>query len=223
MEHSGRQHAPGLVVPPPAFLGGTQSISQTPAQPPHHLRAGTEKASHIGIFGARQDIDMVVLLGERAVSRQVAAAGHSLGDLDRDGDVDTDDQAYLSSHQSGSGTPTDYPFLDLDRDGDADSDDAGEMQTGQTPTELTYSGLGNPFLFTGRLTDTLDADDREAGNDADGFRRLQDNRNRTYDPKHGRWLQRDPLGVRPDAPKGTIIPIKQYTDGSDLYEAVREL
>ncbi|MHC4444561.1 MAG: hypothetical protein ACYTA5_18340 [Planctomycetota bacterium] len=25
--------------------------------------------------------------------------------------------------------------------------------------------------------------------------------NAMYDPKHGRWLQRDPLGVRPDVPK----------------------
>jgi len=74
-----------------------------------------------------------------------------LGDLDRDGDVDTDDQAYLSSHQSGSGTPTDYPFLDLDREGDADNDDAGEMQTGQTPAALTSSGLDNRIMLMGRL------------------------------------------------------------------------
>jgi len=81
--------------------------------------------------------------------------------------------------------------------------------------------LDNPFLFTGRLTDTInDAAVTYADADTTGFRRLQDNRNRTYDPKHGRWLQRDPLGVRPNPPKGTIIPIKQYTDGMNGYEYV---
>jgi hypothetical protein len=27
-----------------------------------------------------------------------------------------------------------------------------------------------------------------------------------YDPTHGRWYQHDPLGVRPDAPKGLKTP-----------------
>ena len=86
---------------------------------------------------------------------------------------------------------------------------------------MTYSGLGNPFLFTGRLTDTLGADALEAASDPDGFRRVQDNRNRIYDPAHGRWLQRDPLGVRPDPPAGALEPVKQYTDGMSVYEYVR--
>jgi RHS repeat-associated protein len=34
--------------------------------------------------------------------------------------------------------------------------------------------------------------------------------NGMYDPKHGRWLQRDPLGVRPDPPRGEIAPLAQY-------------
>ncbi len=42
-----------------------------------------------------------------------------------------------------------------------------------------------------------------------------------YDPHHGRWFQRDPLGVRPDAPQGTIEVRRQYTDGAGLYEYVR--
>jgi len=62
-------------------------------------------------------------------------------------------------------------------------------------------------LFTGRLTDTInDAAVTYADADTTGFRRLQDNRNRTYDPKHGRWLQRDPSG---------------YQDGMSLYVYVR--
>ncbi len=39
-----------------------------------------------------------------------------------------------------------------------------------------------------------------------------------YDPHHGRWLQRDPLGVRPDVPRGRISPAQQYTDGMNLYQ-----
>jgi hypothetical protein len=38
-----------------------------------------------------------------------------------------------------------------------------------------------------------------------------------YDPKHGRWLQRDPLGVRADPPRATLTPSRQYTDGMCPY------
>jgi RHS repeat-associated protein len=46
------------------------------------------------------------------------------------------------------------------------------------------------------------ADAFELASDTD-FKRLQYNRNRTYGPKHGRWLQRDPAG---------------YVDGMNVYE-----
>jgi RHS repeat-associated protein len=42
-----------------------------------------------------------------------------------------------------------------------------------------------------------------------------------YDPKHGRWLQRDPIGVRLDPPKAEIAPDSQYADGMNSYEYVR--
>jgi len=38
-----------------------------------------------------------------------------------------------------------------------------------------------------------------------------------YDPKHGRWLQRDPLGVRVDI-RGRINSIRHYNDGVNLYK-----
>jgi len=41
-----------------------------------------------------------------------------------------------------------------------------------------------------------------------------------YDPHHGRWFQRDPIGVRPDAPKAVIKPMEQVQDGMNLYEYV---
>jgi hypothetical protein len=42
-----------------------------------------------------------------------------------------------------------------------------------------------------------------------------------YDPHHGRWFQRDPLGVRPDAPRGMARPGKQYRDSMSLLEYCR--
>ena len=42
-----------------------------------------------------------------------------------------------------------------------------------------------------------------------------------YCPKHGRWLQRDPLGVRPVVTGGSIDTQRQYSDGMNLYEYVR--
>jgi len=42
-----------------------------------------------------------------------------------------------------------------------------------------------------------------------------------YDPHHGRWFQRDPLGVRPDAPRAQVVAMAQYKDGVNTYEYVR--
>jgi len=60
----------------------------------------------------------------------------------------------------------------------------------------------------------------QVSNDAN-YHRNQYNHNRNYDPIHGRWRERDPLGLRPDAPRGTIDPPTQYTDGMNGYEYVR--
>ena len=114
------------------------------------------------------------------------------------------------------------PLHDVNLDGAVDIFDLvslrGQLDTSAVAT--TTSNVGNPYYFTGRLTDTLHASDLLAANDPH-FRRLQDNRNRTYDPKHGRWLQRDPLGVRQETPRGAVTPTTQYTDGMSVYEYVR--
>ncbi len=42
--------------------------------------------------------------------------------------------------------------------------------------------------------------------------------NGMYDPKHGRWFQRDPVGIRSDTPAGSIEPQRQYGDGMNLHQ-----
>jgi len=134
--------------------------------------------------------------------------------------VDTADQSFMTDDSTYS--VSNYPCKDLDMDGDRDNDDVNDMETSLTsPPAYTYSGLGNPYLFTGRTVDTLQHDDEIVEGDSDGYRYLQYNRNRSYDPKHGRWLQRDPLGVRPDAPYGLIVAYDQYADGMHLYLYVK--
>jgi RHS repeat-associated protein len=145
------------------------------------------------------------------------------GDFGRNGVIgDTDDAVdtdYLLAHLSGSGVATPEPFLDLDGDGDADGDDVDEFMdnNGQewlAPVELASSEVGNPYLFTGRPTDTLGSL-TYAG--ATEYKRIQDNRNRVYDPKHGRWMQRDLRGLMPGPYESRVRVESQYGDGSSLY------
>lgn len=92
-------------------------------------------------------------------------------------------------------------------------------------TAVSYSSVDNPYFFTGRTTDTLHTSSILVSTDPN-FKRLQDNRNRTYDPKHGRWLQRDPISppyttVSSDGPAESLSDpdtTRQYTDGADLYQ-----
>jgi len=65
-------------------------------------------------------------------------------------------------------------------------------------------------------------------------RQLQHNRARHYDPHHGRWLQRDPLGSKPlvqmslgsksrPTLRKNVTASDQYQDGMNLYEASRSM
>ncbi len=89
----------------------------------------------------------------------------------------------------------------------------GQVQVLAPNYELRTTNLyGNPYYFTGRELDILDA----------GTLRLMYYRARTYDPETGRFMQRDPLGVNPAG--GGINPFgvrKQYRDGLNLYNYVR--
>lgn len=42
-----------------------------------------------------------------------------------------------------------------------------------------------------------------------------------YDPRHGRWLQRDPVGLRAGVPLESVNSSLQYSDGMNLYQYVK--
>jgi RHS repeat-associated protein len=76
----------------------------------------------------------------------------------------------------------------------------------------TQSLYDNPYTFTGRELDTLDA----------GSLSLMYYRARSYDPETGRFMQRDPLGINPAGGEFNAFDVlKQYSDGMNLYEYVR--
>jgi len=72
------------------------------------------------------------------------------------------------------------------------------------------SAYGNPYTFTGRRLDVLDA----------GNLRQMYYRHRTYSPTLGRFVQRDPLGMIPNACRDACsrLFLDQYTDGANLFE-----
>ena len=72
---------------------------------------------------------------------------------------------------------------------------------------LTSSQYANPYAFTGRELDTLDA----------GSWKLYHYRARTYDPDTGRFMQRDPLATATTLFGTGLLA---YTDGFNLYEYV---
>ena len=86
---------------------------------------------------------------------QAAIDAWPVGDVNRDGLVEADggtnnadlDAILVYVNQA-------EPRVDLDIDGSVDITDLviAQGNDAATPTTLTYSGLGNPFLFTGRLT-----------------------------------------------------------------------
>ncbi len=89
------------------------------------------------------------------------------------------------------------------------------MSVAGPTSELTASAvgsvIGNPYYFTGRRLDILDG----------GAKLIQINRHRYYDYRTGRWLSVDPLGVVPGDTMNGFSPLRQYTDGVNLYEYVK--
>ena len=77
---------------------------------------------------------------------------------------------------------------------------------------LASSQYGNPYTFTGRELDILDA----------GSCALMYYRARTTDPETGRFMQRDPLGIDPSGSKeNRFFPLRQYENVLNIYEYVK--
>ncbi|MBN1490201.1 MAG: hypothetical protein JXA69_09805, partial [Phycisphaerae bacterium] len=127
-------------------------------------------------------------------NRPPAGADCDDSDLDDDNDVDLADFGAFSQCFNGPNRPPASP--DCVHEGPAGA--PGGLAAGGAPSgapaadELPPSGV---FALHGRPVDIL----------SDGLV-LIPVRARTYDPRHGRWLQRDPTG---------------YADGPNLYEAFR--
>lgn len=121
------------------------------------------------------------------------------------------------------------PIHDVNGDGAVDSGDLNAIEAAKGPALQTIpeSGIGNPYAFTGRRMDFFN-NDQPFGTLPQ--LRLYHYRGREYDPQHGRFLQRDPLGVDArvewtEISGGPTILVlskreKQYQDGMNLYEYV---
>jgi len=160
---------------------------------------------------------------------KVTIYSYAVGDTDLDRDVDGIDNTVFSSCYNKSGNPPrangcDLFYMDYDFDGDVGGIDFTAFATnygggGVPPADITASSVGNPYFFTGRPMHPVN----------DGDLQVQDNRNRTYLPDEGRWLQRDPIGITDGNSRieyvgnlepfllGQMLAIEQYTDGMNLY------
>ena len=86
--------------------------------------------------------------------------------------------------------------------------------TTYAPLATQASTVGNPYTFTGRRLDMLDASDYN----------IYYYRERYYDADMGRFLQKDPLGVVPFGSKNNPFNIwRQYADGVNIYEYVKSM
>lgn len=122
-------------------------------------------------------------------------------DVNANGMVNSTD-ANLVTTNTGLAPCTVGPILDIDGNGTIAQADVDLVTANFGPAGSTAprSALRNPYLFTGRILDILH-DASQSIHIA-----LQDNRNRTYDHVHGRWLQREPW---------------TYADGLNLYQYVQ--
>ena len=123
---------------------------------------------------------------------------------DLDGDADLADCARLTLQVGLRLAPACRPG-DLDGDRDVDLADAGLFQAVFTGPRGGAPTAVNPFFFSGQRVDALDPidpDDRPA-TPANARLVLYDYKARVYDPRHGRFQQRDPA---------------EFADTYNLYE-----
>jgi RHS repeat-associated protein len=205
------------------FVGGVNYIDEHVAVFTNDPRAGGETADFYPLMGPNHSVAGVATDRGQVVERYAYDAYGArtryrlLGDADFDGDVDRDDYrgfAGCVSGPIGSGTyrrPSDDCRAAHDADGDEDIDlqdflvleiaftgdveEEGFRPAGPDAYRPAPGGFIEPYAWTGRRLDTLDG----------GHLELQNQRERVYVPRLGRFLQRDPAG---------------YVDGQNLYEYV---
>ncbi len=126
---------------------------------------------------------------------------------------------------------TSDPTFDVDHDGDTDDWDYTLISSTlgeDSEVLMRTSGLGNPYFFTGRRLHNVE-DLTQSGTATN--KQLQYNRARHFRPKHGRWLQRDPIGAfsmlapasyhRRGPRLSAVNLMTQYKDGMNLYQYAR--
>jgi RHS repeat-associated protein len=125
-----------------------------------------------------------------------------VADVDYSGTVNATDTAAVVANY-GLSVGTVGPIYDIDENGSINAIDSGLVSAayGSAIGTARVSSVGNPYLFTGRRMHFFETEFTGLGPEANTP--IQYNRARHYDPQHGRWLQRDPIG---------------YADGMNLYE-----
>ncbi len=135
---------------------------------------------------------------------------HTTGDYDADGWITSADVGeYLNCLEKDLVQDPQCAVFDFDASGALDPGDYGTLLGlvgqpagtlwGGCVIQLAGSAVGNPYFFTGRRLDAFPL------STAAEPVQLYHYRARTYDPVHGRFLQRDPAG---------------YVDGGNLFEYV---
>jgi RHS repeat-associated protein len=172
----------------------------------------------------------VVIVDETAtVIEQVSytpygqARHHYRTDLTGDGGTDINDLYVIT----GNSDPNGFGEGDLNRSGVADS----------TDESIVWGDITTAGIPAGRLS--TESEDNIIGYDGYAFNAETEEysvRFRSFNPVLGRWLERDPLGARPlvqtagdDTVKqvpglpqvGEVDPIRQFDDGSSVYEYVQ--
>jgi RHS repeat-associated protein len=116
-----------------------------------------------------------------------------VADVDYSGTVNATDAAAVQSNY-GQSAGTVGPIYDIDENGSINAIDSGLVSSsyGSAIGTARVSSVGNPYLFTGRRMHFFETEFTGLGPEPNTP--IQYNRARHYDPEHGRWVQRDPVG-----------------------------
>ncbi|MBX3356734.1 MAG: hypothetical protein KF724_13655 [Phycisphaeraceae bacterium] len=175
-----------------------------------------------GMFSTVAVLNRTATLVERVSYDSYGQARHHRpGDVNGDGNSGFTDSAIVGTIiVANGGTPVPITSslyraeADLNRDGTINSSDrtlAGVSASALAAALISNAGTGGPDNSIGW--------DGYVFNPATGEYLV---RHRTYGPTLGRWLERDPIGVRVEtAPRLGVRPSVQYHDGMNVYQYVQ--